>query len=40
MVQELVVRYPRMRPVPGTAPRRAASTLVAGIEHLPVELGA
>jgi len=40
MVRELVTRYPRMRPVPGTEPRRAASTLVAGIEHLPVELGA
>lgn len=40
MVRELVTRYPRIRPVPGTEPRRAASTLVAGIEHLPVELGA
>ena len=40
MVRELVTRYPRMRPVPGTEPRRAASTLVAGIEHLRVELGA
>lgn len=40
MVRELVTRYPGIRPVPGTEPRRAASTLVAGIEHLPVELGA
>jgi cytochrome P450 family 142 subfamily A polypeptide 1 len=38
MVQKLIDRFPRIRQVPGTAPRRAASTLVAGIEHLPVEL--
>jgi cytochrome P450 family 142 subfamily A polypeptide 1 len=36
MVQELIQRLPDVRPKPGTAPRRAASTLVAGIEHLPV----
>jgi len=40
MVQELITRFPNIRPVPGSEPRRAASTLVAGIEHLPVELGA
>jgi len=36
MVQELIRRFPDMQPAPGTAPRRSASTLVAGIEHLPV----
>jgi len=36
MVQELITRFPDMRIAPGAAPRRAASTLVAGIEHLPV----
>jgi cytochrome P450 family 142 subfamily A polypeptide 1 len=36
MVHELITRLPDMRPAPGTAPRRSASTLVAGIEHLPV----
>jgi cytochrome P450 len=40
MVETLVDRFPDMHPVPGTAPRRVASTLVAGIEHLPVELSA
>ncbi|MEW6267997.1 MAG: cytochrome P450 [Thermodesulfobacteriota bacterium] len=40
MVQELIQRLPDVRPAPGTAPRRAASTLVAGIEHLPVVFGA
>ena len=36
MVHELITRFPDIRPAPGTAPRRSASTLVAGIEHLPV----
>ena len=38
MVQELIERFPDIHPAPGTAPRRSASTLVAGIEHLPVVL--
>jgi len=38
MVQELINRFPDIHPAPGTSPRRAASTLVAGIEHLPVVL--
>ncbi len=40
MVQELIQRFPGIHPVPGTTPRRVASTLVAGIEHLPVVLSA
>jgi cytochrome P450 family 142 subfamily A polypeptide 1 len=35
MVQSLIERFPDMRPA--AAPRRTASTLVAGIEHLAVE---
>ncbi len=40
MVQELITRFPDMQVAPGAAPRRAASTLVAGIEHLPVVFSA
>jgi cytochrome P450 family 142 subfamily A polypeptide 1 len=40
MVQELIQRFPGIRPVAGTEPRRSASTLVAGIEQFPVELSA
>jgi cytochrome P450 family 142 subfamily A polypeptide 1 len=36
MVETLIERFPNMRVAPGAAPRRAASTLVSGIEHLPV----
>jgi len=36
MVQELIARFPDIRLAPGSAPKRSASTLVAGIEHLPV----
>jgi cytochrome P450 family 142 subfamily A polypeptide 1 len=36
MLQELIARFPDMRPAPGATPKRSASTLVAGIEHLPV----
>lgn len=36
MVQTLIERFPDMSPAPGTAARRTASTLVAGIDHLPV----
>ena len=38
MVQELITRFPEIHPVPGTKPSRVASTLVAGIEHMPVAL--
>jgi len=38
MVQALIERFPDMRPASAAEPRRAASTLVAGIESLPVEL--
>ena len=38
MVQELITRFPEIHPVPGTRASRVASTLVAGIEHLPVAL--
>ncbi|HZR84459.1 MAG TPA: cytochrome P450 [Candidatus Binatia bacterium] len=38
MVQELVQRFPDIRPMPGTEVKRAASTLVAGIDELHVEL--
>ncbi|HEY8514776.1 MAG TPA: cytochrome P450 [Candidatus Binatia bacterium] len=36
MVRELISRLPDIQPAPGTTPKRAASTLVAGIEHFPV----
>jgi cytochrome P450 len=36
MVEELVRRLPDMRIAPGAGPRRVASTLVRGIESLPV----
>ena len=39
MVQKLIERFPNIRPVPGTSAKRVASTLVAGIQELPVELG-
>jgi cytochrome P450 len=38
MLRALVERFPDMHVVPGETPSRAASTLVAGIEHLPVAL--
>jgi cytochrome P450 family 142 subfamily A polypeptide 1 len=38
MVEELIRRFPEIHTAPGAVPRRAASTLVAGIEHLPVVL--
>jgi cytochrome P450 len=36
MIEALVRRFPDMRVPPGAAPTRMASTLVRGIEHLPV----
>jgi cytochrome P450 len=36
MIQTLVERFPGLCPAPGTVPRRAASTLVSGVEHLDV----
>ena len=36
MVQELIERLPDIRPIPGAAPARMASTLVRGISSLPV----
>ena len=36
MIEELLRRLPDMRPAPGTAPTRVASTLVRGIASLPV----
>lgn len=40
MVRELIERCPDIHVAPGEGPRRAASTLVAGIDHLPVVLPA
>ena len=39
MLSALVERFPTLHVAPGARPERAASTLVAGIEHLPVAVG-
>ena len=40
MIQALVDRFPAIRPAPGATARRAASTLVSGVEHLDVVFAA